>query len=144
MSKSILPKSTKPSGSERTVRFSKGTLHSVKNRERKGPTRGVIQKCDPQERSPCAPKFEDGMEDKTLTQERCARREAWDWAEHVHKLTTKGQGQVVLAYRSLGNAGTLSEATPEERICGRLQSINAHTEPNGSKFSRTGNPSETQ
>ena len=29
------------------------------NRERKGPSQGVIQKSEPQERNPSAPKFED-------------------------------------------------------------------------------------
>ena len=36
-----------------------GTWHHRKIRERKGPSQGVIQKCEPQERNPCAPKFED-------------------------------------------------------------------------------------
>ena len=34
-----------------------GHLAPKKNRERKGPSQGVIQKCEPHERSPCAPKF---------------------------------------------------------------------------------------
>ena len=42
---------TKSWGSDRTVRFSWGTLHTVKNRERKGLSPGVFQKCEPRERS---------------------------------------------------------------------------------------------
>ena len=40
------------------VEFSKGTWHQ-KNRERKGPSRGIIQKCELHERSLCAPRFEE-------------------------------------------------------------------------------------
>ena len=32
---------------------------SRKNREGKGPSRGVVQKCEPQERNSCAPRFEE-------------------------------------------------------------------------------------
>ena len=32
----------------------KGTWHQLKIRERRGPSRGIIQKCDPHEPSPCA------------------------------------------------------------------------------------------
>ena len=46
--------------------------------ERKGPSRGVTHKCEPRERSPCAPRFEERTQDETLHQERCARRVAWD------------------------------------------------------------------
>ena len=46
-------------GSNHAVKFSKGTLHQIKIRERKGPSRGVLQKCGPHERNPCAPRFEE-------------------------------------------------------------------------------------
>ena len=49
--------------------------------ERKGPSRGIIHKCAPHERSPCAPEFEE-----TLHQERCAREAAWDLAKNIYKL----------------------------------------------------------
>ena len=53
------------------------------NREKKGPSQGIIQMCEPQERNPCAPKFEERTLEETLQQERCARREAWDLAKNV-------------------------------------------------------------
>ena len=40
----------------------------------------------------------------------------------------KEQGHVLLAYRSLGNAGTLLKETRGERMCGNFWSINAHAE----------------
>ena len=57
-------------GSTHSVIFSNGTWHQVKILERKGPSQGIIPKCESHERSRCAPKFE----------ERCARRVPWDWA----------------------------------------------------------------
>ena len=48
--KSILRKEGKL-GSNHAVKFSKGTWHPIKNRERKGPSRGIIQKCEPHDRS---------------------------------------------------------------------------------------------
>ena len=41
--------------------------------DKTGPSQGIIQKCEPQERVPWAPKFEDRTQDETLRQERCAR-----------------------------------------------------------------------
>ena len=82
--KSIQRKSGKL-GSNHTVKLSKGTWHHIKIRKRKGPSRGVIQKCAPHERSACAPKFDERSQDETLQQERCARRAAWDLVEIFHK-----------------------------------------------------------
>ena len=68
-------------GSNHTVKFSKGTWHQITIRDRMGPSRGVIQKCEPHERSPCAPKFGERAHEETLHQERCARKAAWDLAK---------------------------------------------------------------
>ena len=73
-------------GSKHTVKFSKGTWHQIKIRERKGPSRGLIPKCAPHERSPCAPKFEERSHEETLHQERCTHRVAWDLAKYIYKL----------------------------------------------------------
>ena len=88
LKKSVLRESSKL-GSDRTVKFCKGTWHPVKIRERKGPSQGVVPKCEPQERNPCAPKIEDRTLQGTLQQDRCARREAWDLANRVYKHKTK-------------------------------------------------------
>ena len=73
-------------GSKHAVKFSKGTWHQMYIRERKGPSRGIIQKCAPHERSLCAPKFEERSHEETLHQEGCARKAAWDLAKHIYKL----------------------------------------------------------
>ena len=39
------------------VKFSGRTWYEVQIRERRGPSRGVIQKSEPHERNPCAPEF---------------------------------------------------------------------------------------
>ena len=88
--KSILRKEGKL-GSKHTVKFSKGTWHHIKIRERKGPSRGFIHKCEPHERNLCAPKFEERSQEETLHQERCARRAAWDLAKSVYKLKNTGK-----------------------------------------------------
>ena len=46
-------------GTKHAVKFSKGTWHQIKIRERKGPSRSIIQKCALHERSLCAPNFEE-------------------------------------------------------------------------------------
>ena len=43
--------------SSHTVKYSKTTMRHAKIREKKGPSQGIIQKCEPQERIPWAPKF---------------------------------------------------------------------------------------
>ena len=68
-------------GSKHAVKFSKGTWHQIKYRERKGPSRGIIQRCESHERRLCAPKFEERSHEETLHQERCARGVAWNLAK---------------------------------------------------------------
>ena len=58
----------------------------IKIRERKGPLRGIIPKCEPHERSPCSPTFGERSHEETLHQERCARKVALDSAKLFHKL----------------------------------------------------------
>ena len=67
-------------GSKHAVRLSKCTWHQIKTRERQGPSRGIIQKCEPHERRLCATKFGKRSHEDTFHQERCARRGAWDLA----------------------------------------------------------------
>ena len=79
-----------------------------------GPSQGVIQKCEPQERNPCAPTFEGGTQQETLQQERCARRETWDLANSVHELKTKEK----VTFESPTEAWVMpvpSSKKPEER-----------------------------
>ena len=83
--KSIL-RETGRLGTQHAVKFSKGTWHQIKFRESKGQSRGIVQECAPHERCPCAPKFEDRSHEETLTQERCARKAAWDLAKNIYKL----------------------------------------------------------
>ena len=63
-------------GTEREVKFSNGTWHQIKIRERKGPSRGITRKCARHERSLCAPKFEERSHVEISRREGCARRAA--------------------------------------------------------------------
>ena len=67
-------------------KFSGRTLYEIPIRERKGPSRGVIQKGEPHERNPCAPKFEERTPEETSRQEECARKAAWNLARNIYKL----------------------------------------------------------
>ena len=51
-------------GSNHTVKFLKATMRRTKIREKKGPSQGIIQKCEPQERKPWAPTFEEQRKTK--------------------------------------------------------------------------------
>ena len=136
-------------GSNHAVIFSIGTWHNVNMRERKGPSRGVIQKCVPHERNPCAPRFEERTQDETLHQERCARRVACDLAKSVQmlqKIRTELRFTLLLMpgqrWRPLqnllrnGNSWLIPEhqrtcwakrirAQPKWRLCGDKSKVNS-------------------
>ena len=83
-------------------------------RARKGPSRGIIQKCEPQERSPCAPKFGERSHEETLQQERCARRVARDLAENIYKLKNADKGTFYSPIEAMVMPAPTSKS-PEER-----------------------------
>ena len=56
------------------------TWCEVQIRERKGPSRGVNQKGEPQ-RNHCAPMFEERTPEETSREEECARKAAWVFGE---------------------------------------------------------------
>ena len=88
----------------------------MKIRERKGPSRGSLQKCAPHERSPGAPKFEERSHEETFcTQEGCARRAAWDSAKTIYKLKNSDKATFESPFESDGNAGTHFEKKIRER-----------------------------
>ena len=101
-------------GSNHTVKFSTGSWLHAKIRDRKGPSRGVIQKCEPHERNPCAPKFAERTQDETLHQESCVRRLAWNLAKSVHKLQEVDKATL---YSPIEAGATLAPTprSPEER-----------------------------
>ena len=115
-------------GSKHTVKFSKGTWHLIEIRERNGASRGIIQKCAPHERSPCALKFEERSHEETLTQERCARKTAWDFA--IFSLAQEfRQSHVLCSWWSYWYAGTYNVGkTRRARIRSPFRSIDAHDE----------------
>ena len=67
-----------------TVNFSGRTWYEIRVRETEGPSRGIIQKGDTHERTPCAPK--ERTPEETSRQEDCAREAAWDLANNIYKL----------------------------------------------------------
>ena len=127
-------------GSNRTIKLSKGTWHHIKIRERKGPSRGIIQKCEPHECNPCAPRFEERVQDETLQQERCTRRVAWDLSTsskiRIRQLSTLllKPGQCRHPLQNL-QRNENSRLTPEHQCT---------VEQKGFEFSRTGDSAEIQ
>ena len=100
-------------GSKHTVKFSKGTWHQIKKRERKGPSWGIIQRCVSHERSLCAPKFWERSHEETLHPERCAAKKHGIWRK---------------IFTSSRNAGAYFKETRGVRIRSWFRSINAHDE----------------
>ena len=67
--------------SNHTVKLPKATMRRETIPEKKGPSQGTIQKCQPQERISWAFKFEERTQDETQKQGRCTSGDAWDLAE---------------------------------------------------------------
>ena len=103
--------------------------------EKKGPSQGDIQKCEPQERSPWAPKFEDRTQEGTLQKERCVRREDWDLAKNVNMLNAKDKA-TFFSPSEVWSLPAPSSKKPEER--------DSSMHMNRSESTRTGNPSKIQ
>ena len=73
----------------RRVRFTQSTLRPASIRENKGLSLGKIQVKIPHQRSPYAMKFEDGSQEESQRQQRCARSKAWNLAQNIYKLKEK-------------------------------------------------------
>ena len=76
-------------GSNHTVKFSKVTWRHIQIREIKG----IIQRCEPHERSPCAPTFAERTQDETLHQEHQARGVAMEFGEKCLQAQKKRRKQ---------------------------------------------------
>ena len=114
----------------------------MKNRERKGPSRGVIQKCEPHERNPCANKFAERTRDETLHQERCASQSSMGLDEKCLWAQKYIFCYVLLSYWSQDNASAHFKMLRGTRMCGWFQSINANAEQKGFEPRRNGDSTE--
>ena len=79
-----------------------------------GSSRGVIQKRQPHERSPCAPKFEEVTRDH-LTTRKMRPQSSMELGENRLQAQQCGQGHVLLCYWSSGNAGAHFQLTGGKR-----------------------------
>ena len=91
-----------------------GTKFKIRERKKKGPSRGIIPKCEPHERSPCAPKFGESSHEETWRQERCGRRVAWDLAKNIFKLKNADKTTFYSSIESEEMPAPTSKS-PEER-----------------------------
>ena len=85
---SILRKSSNILKPIRCVQFTKAVLRHANTRDQK-PSLGKICPCDPHQRKPNAPKFEDRSQEETERQERDASEAAWKMARCFLKLKEK-------------------------------------------------------
>ena len=83
--KSILRKATDMPKPIQRVRFTKAVARHTKIQDQ-NPSLGYICPCEPHERSPNAPNFEDRSHEETEWQEQGARDAAWKLAKGVLKL----------------------------------------------------------
>ena len=83
--KSILRKSSDMQKPIQRVKFTKAIARHTKIRDQ-NPSLGYIRPCEPHQRSPNAPKFEDRSQEETEWQEQGAREAAWTLAKSVLNL----------------------------------------------------------
>ena len=89
-----------------------GHVAPHKVRERKGPSRGVIQKCELHERNACGPTFEDRTQVETLHQEKCTRRVALAKSVYRHRNSDKA---TFYSPTEIKAAPAHTSKSPEER-----------------------------
>ena len=99
-----------------------------------------MQKCEPPERKPCAPKFEERTQDETLNQETMRPQRSMGLGEKCLSAQSKGQGHVLPPTETRVLLAPSSN-NPEER---EFRSIDAHAQQKGFKLRRTGYPSKIQ
>ena len=111
-------------GSKHTVKFSKGTWHQIKIRERKGPSRGVVQKFALHGRSLCPSIFGERSHEETLIRERCVAL-----GEKPLQAQEFGQSYVLCSWWSQRYVNTCHfKETRRARTRSRFRSIDAHDE----------------
>ena len=109
------------------------------------PSRGIIQKCEPHERSSCAPQFGKRSHEETLHQERCARKAAWDLAKFFYLQPQEcRESYVSLSCWNKGGAGAYFKIPRGTRIRACFWSISAHAEQTGFELRGTGDSAEIQ
>ena len=96
-----------------------GSNHSrnhIKNRDRKGPSRGVFSKSvNLMSGIGAVPDVQEWTQDETLHQERCARRAEWDSAKNVYKLKHTDKATLYFPIEARAMPASTSKKTPEER-----------------------------
>ena len=94
--------------------------------ERKGPSRGIIQKCAPHERSPCAPKFEERSHGRPWSKNDTPAKQRGTWRKY---LQAQEFGHTYFLYSNWKmDAGTYFNKTRGARIRSWFRTIGAHDE----------------
>ena len=112
--KSIPRKSSDMQKPIQRVQFTKAIARHTKIRDQ-NPSLGYICTCEPHQRSPNAPKFEDRSQEETEWQEQGAREAAWKLAKSV--LKCKEHERATFFSPSENRCLPASNLTSEEREC---------------------------
>ena len=96
-------------------------------RENKGPSLGKIQVKVPHQGSPYAMKFEDGSQEETERQERCARGNMEIGQEHL-RAQRNGQSYLLLTFQRMEFTSSIRNKTGGKRVSCRFRREHAHVE----------------
>ena len=108
-------------GSIRRVRFTQSTLRQASIREvrehglEKYKSKFLISDVF------YALKFEDGSQEETERQQRCARGKAWNLAKNKYKLKEKDKAAFYSPSERMGTADRIHHKTEGKRVCGRFR-----------------------
>ena len=132
--KKSIPRRGGKLGTIHTVKFSPNTLHhKKKNRERKGPLQGTIQRCESHERSPCAPKFTERSQEKPCNKKDAPAESHGTWRKYLQAqgcrqkqrftiLLKPGQCRRPLHNYHRNGRGIIQKCAPHERSpCAKIR-----------------------
>ena len=131
-------------GSNHTGKFSKTTMRPVKIREKKGQSQGIIHKCEPQERNPWTPKFDERTQDESKKRSVAPAETPGNW-QRMFINSKKGVQKIrSTLLPKLGGAGTLVDKTGRKTFRDRLWSFYAHVKLEGPEVKRVGDSQEIE
>ena len=114
----------------------------LKIRERKGPSRGTLQKCEPHERSPCAPNFGERSHEETLHQERCAPQSSVGFGENIYKLKNADKATFYTPIEARVMSAPTSKSPEEREFVVVSGAPNAHEQKRLKHSEKVRNPME--
>ena len=107
-----------------SMKFSGRTWYEIQIWERKGPSQGVIQKGELDERNPCVPKFDERTLEETSRKEECARKAAWNLAKKYISSRPRTKLRFIILWKI--KAPVLVSQDTEERMFVVVSGVSMH------------------